>query len=193
MSGQVTLPHLKGPQKHIQKATTLVTWWCECRNKSIVSLADSTALFHGNVNEIFQSQQLVILVSNLQYKKLEIDITLLFITSIQKLIAERWTTLETKPKKTTFPPCWVHGRHLIFLNVAGNSSETVCHVNLNLSSVGFSTTRDFQMTLLIFAEWKGEHSQGGGRGLKRNIEGRKMESCERQCCTHRLILTNSKH
>lgn len=105
MSGQVTLPHLKGPQKHIQKATTLDTWWCECKNKSIVSLADSTALFHGNVNEIFQSQQLVILVSNLQYKKLEIAITLLFITSTQKLIAERWTTLETKPKKTElFPP-----------------------------------------------------------------------------------------
>lgn len=70
----------------------------------IVSLADSTALFHVNVNETL-SQQLVILVSNLQYKKLEIDITLLFIASIQKLIADRWTTLEKKPKKTelSFP------------------------------------------------------------------------------------------
>lgn len=194
MSGQVTLPHLKSPQKHIQKATPYVTWWRECGNKSIVWLADSPALFHGNGNEIFQSQQLVILVSNLQYKKLEIDITLLFITSIQKLIAERWTTPETKPRKTElFPPCWVHGRHLIFLNAAGNASETVGHVNLNLSSVRFSTTRDFQMTLLIFAEWKGEHSQGGGRGLKRHTEGRKMESCERQCSTRRLILTSSKH
>lgn len=168
---------------------TLVTWWCECRNKSIVSLA----LFHGNVKEIFQSQQLVILVSKLQYKKLEIDITLLFITRIQKLNYDRWTTLEKNPpsKKTELFLYWAHGRHLIFLNVAGNSSETVCHINR--SSVRFSTTWDFQMTLLIFAEWKGEHSQGGGRGLKRNIEGRKMESCESQCCTRCLILTNSKH
>lgn len=64
---------------------------------------------------------------------------------------------------------WIH---LNFLNVAGKSTEIVCHVNLNLSSVRFSTTRDFQMTLLIFAEWKGEHNQGGGGGLKRNIGGR---------------------
>lgn len=32
----------------------------------------------------------------------------------------------------------------------------------NLSSVRFATTRDFQMTLLIFAEWKGENREGVG-------------------------------
>lgn len=33
------------------------------------------------------------------------------------------------------------------------------------------------MTLLIFAEWKGENKQGGGGGLKGNMKGR-TESCE---------------